>query len=169
MRDVGIADIGLVGRVEEDDGLVRFGIGDPRSELGLGRDGARWVVGKAKINQVRGGAGNRRYISIGRRAVEVGNALVAAIDVSAGAAGHDVRVDVNRINGIRDGEADVGGEYFLDVAAIALGTVGNENLICLDLAAPGGVIVLHDSFAQKSVALLGTIAFERGAVGHLVG
>ena len=65
-------------------------------------------------------------------------------------------------------EADVLREDFLDVAAVALRAVGNENLVRFDLAAARRVVVLRDRFAEKGVALLGAVALEGLALGHLV-
>ena len=59
-------------------------------------------------------------------------------------------------------------EDFLDVAAIALRAVGDEDFVGLDGAAAGGVVVLGDGFAQERVALLGTVALEGAAAAHFI-
>ena len=169
MGDVRIADVGLVSAVKEDDGLVLLGVGDPGGELGPGSDGAGRIVRETEVDQVGRDARNRGHVAVGGRAVEVGDAQVAAVDVGAGAAGHDVGVDVDGIDRIGDREADVVGENLLDVAAVALRAVGNENLVGVDLAAAGGVVVLGHRVAEERIALFGTIALERRAFRHLVG
>ncbi len=167
--DLRVADVGLVGGIEEDDSLVGLGVGNPGGELGLGGDGTGGIIRETKIDQIGGDAGHGGHIAVLRCAIEVGDAGVTTVDIGASAASHDIGIDVNRINRIGDGELDVGGEDFLDIAAIALGTVGDKNFVSLDLAATGGVVVLGDGFAQEGIALFGAIALESGALGHLVG
>src|SRR5690606_15057412 len=140
VRDLRIADVGLVGAVEEDDGLVGLRVGDPGGELFAGGDGAGRVVGETKVNQIARRRGDGGNVAVGRRALEVDNTFVAAVEIGSGAAGHDVRVDVNRVDRIGNGEPETfGGEDFLDVAAIALRAVGNEDLVGGDRAAAGRV------------------------------
>ena len=168
--DLRVADVGLVGAVEEDDGLVGPGVGDPRFELGARGDGAGRVVGEAQVDQVRRGGGDGGHIAVGGGAFEVGDAGVAAVEVGAGAAGHDVGININRIHGVGDGKLEaLGGEDFLDVAAVALGAVGDEDFVGVDLRAAGGIIVGGDQIAEERVALLGAVALEGGAVGHFFG
>ena len=167
--DCGVADVGLVRAVEEDDSLVLLRVFHPRGELGLGGDGAGRVVREAEVDQVGGDRRHGRHVAVGGRALEVGDALVTAVDVGAGAARHDVGVDVDRVNGVGNREADVVGEDFLDVAAVALRAVGDEDFVGVDLAAAGGVIVLLHGLAQERVTLLRAVALEGGALRHLVG
>src|SRR5690606_30946941 len=148
---------------------VLLGVGDPGGELLAGGDRAGGVVGEAEVDQVRGGRGDGGHVAVGGGGIEVADAGAAAVEVGAGAAGHDVGIDIDRIHGVGDGESQAfGGEDFLDVAAVALGAVGDEDFVGGDRAAAGGEIVLGNGFAQEGVALLGAIALEGGAVGHLV-
>src|SRR5207248_3439920 len=55
-----------------------------------------------------------------------------------------------------------------DIAGVALGAVGDENLVGRDVAAAGLEVVLSDGFAEEVVALLGAVAAEGFAAGHLV-
>ena len=164
-----VADEGLVGGVEEDDGAVALGVFDPRGELGPRGDGPGGIVGKTEVDQVRRLRGRRGHVAVGGRGIEIKDALVAAVAVVAGAAGHDVGVEIDRIDGIGNGDAGVGGEDFLNVAAVALGAVGDEDLVRFDLAAARLVVVPGDGLAQEGVALVGTVALEGLALGHLVG
>src|SRR5205085_7087209 len=106
VRNLRIADVGLVRAVEEDDGLVLLRVGNPRGELRLGGDGAGGVVREAEVDQIGRDARYGRHVAIGGCALEISDALIPAVDVRAGAAGHDVRVDVYRINRIGNREAD---------------------------------------------------------------
>ena len=83
-------------------------------------------------------------------------------------AGHDVGVDVDRIDRIGDGDDVVGGEDVQDVAAVALGAVGDEDLVGGDVAAAARKSCLRDGLAQELVALLGAVALEGFAAGHFV-
>ena len=166
--DRGIADVRFVGAVEEDDGLVGLRVGDPLGELGSGGDGAGGVVGKTEIDEIGGDAGDGGNITVGRSAIEVGDALVAAVDVGSGAAGHDVGVDVDGVDGIGDGELHILRKNFLNIPTVALRAVGDENFVGVDLASAGGVVVGGDGLAEEGVALLRAVALEGGALGHFV-
>ena len=94
--------------------------------------------------------------------------MIAAADVFPGSAGHDIRVDINRINGIGYGNFDVAGKQLLNIGSIAFGTVGNEDFIGSDLAAAGAVIVFGNRFTQKFVTGFGTVSFKRRFSGHFI-
>jgi len=49
VRDRGVADVGLVGAIEQDDRLVFFRVFNPRGELGFCGDGTGGIIGEAKI------------------------------------------------------------------------------------------------------------------------
>ena len=51
-------------------------------------------------------------------------------------AGHDIGVNVDRVNGIDDRNPILMAENIQNIAAIAFGTVGDENLIILDFQMP---------------------------------
>ena len=137
--------------------------------MGLGGDRACGIVGEAKVNQVGRSVRHGGHVTVGGGGIEVGDARVTTVDVGTGASRHDVGVDINGINRIGDGEADVRGEDLLDVAAIALRTVGDEDLVGLDPAAARLEIVLRDGLAQEGVALFGAVALERLAPAQFVG
>ncbi len=137
--------------------------------MGSGGDGAGGVVGKTEIDEIGGDAGDGGNITVGRSAIEVGDALVAAVDVGSGAAGHDVGVDVDGVDGIGDRELHVLRKNFLNIPTVALRAVGDENFVGVDLAPAGGVVVGGDGLAEEGVALLRAVAFKCGALGHFVG
>ena len=167
--DGGVADVGLIGRVVEEDGLMLLRVGDPGGELRPGGDGAGGVVRETEVDEVGGDGRDRRDVAIGRGAVQVGHPFIATVDIGARPPGHDVGVDVDGIYRIGDRQAGVAGEDFLDVAAVALGPVRDEDLVGLDPAAAGGVVVLSHRLAEEGIPLLRPVALEGGALGHLVG
>jgi hypothetical protein len=81
---------------------------------------------------------------------------------------HHIRVEVDRVDRVGDGDADVLGEDLLDVAAIALGPVGDEDLVRVDLAAARLVVVPGDGFTEKCVPLVRAVPLEGLTVRHLV-
>ena len=97
-----------------------------------------------------------------------GDACPLAVKELPGASRHDVAIDIDRIDGVGDAHAALGGEDVPDVAAVALGSVTDEDLVELKLHAPGGVVVVEDGLTQEIVTLLGAIATEGVAVGHLI-
>ena len=167
MGDRRVADEGLVGGVEEDEGLVRVRVVHERRELLARGGGAGGVVGEAEVEQVDLAFGRGGDEAVGLVALEVDEAGVAAVGGGASAAGHDVGVHVDRIDGVghADGEA-AGGEEFLEVAGVALGAVADEDLVRLDVGAAGLEVGLGDGLAQEVVAELGAVAAEGGVGAH---
>ncbi len=131
-----------------------------------GRPGG--VVGEAQVDQVDLGLGQVRDEPVVAGAVQVDDALVAPVDHGAGAAGHHVGVQVDRVDRVGDGDGDVGGEDLLDVAGVALGAVADEHLVGFDPRPPGLEILGRDFLPQELVALLGAVAAEGGGIRHLV-
>ena len=141
---------------------------DPRGELGPCGDRPRGIIGKAKVDQVRGLRRWRGHITVGGRGIEIKDALVAAVAVVAGTTGHDIGVEIDGINGIGNGDASVGGEDFLNVAAVALRPVGDEDFVRFDFATTRMVVVPGNGLAEEGVALVGAVALEGFALRHLV-
>ena len=94
-------------------------------------------------------------------------ALLALVIVP-GAAGHGVGVHIDRIDRVADGHDIIYAQNVADVAAVAFGAVGDENLVLGDLHAPGAEVVLCNGMAQELVALLRAVALEGLLAGHLV-
>ena len=86
----------------------------------------------------------------------------------AGVAGHHVRVHVNRINRVADGDFVFVAEDVEDVARVAFRAVADKNLVVGHVAAAVAEIILGDGGAQPFVALFRAVAFERFAHGHFV-
>ncbi len=135
MRDFRLADVALVGGVEEEQGAVLLRVGDPARELRARRNRAGRVVRKAEVNQI-----GRRVRRLGHEAVclragQINDALVAAAGSGrAGVAGHDVRIDVNRIDRIGDRDLVLVAQDIEDETAIGFRAVGEKNLIVGNLA-----------------------------------
>ena len=121
-----------------------------------------------EVDQIHLLPGQFRYEVVRPGRVEVDDALVAAVPVDPGAAGHDVGVQVDRVDRVRDGDLRPGAEQFLDVAGVALGAVADEHLVGLDESPARPEIVGGDGLAQEVVALLRAVTAEPGHGAHLV-
>ena len=114
-------------------------------------------------------SGDGGHVAVRRCAFEIRDTLVATVDIRSGASRHHVGVDIDRVDRVGNREPDVSGENLLDVAAVALGSVGHENLVRLNPTAARGIVMLRDRLAEKGIALLGTVALEALPPGHLIG
>ncbi len=146
------------------------GVIDPGLELVVAEYGARGVIGGAQVDEVDRGFGQRwaEVVLRGRGHVDdVGPALRRLV-VEACAAGHGVGVDVDGVDRVAYGDAIVDGEDIADVAAVTLGTVGDEDLVGGNVHAAGREVVLDDGLAQEIVALFGAVAVESVDMGEVV-
>ena len=169
MRGRRVGDVGFVGGVEEDDRLVLQRVIHPGLKLCARRGRSSRVVRRAEVNDVRLHARRLGNETVCRRAREVNHAFIRAGFVGGtGVAGHDVRIDVNGIDRVADGEFVLVSEDVEDVAAITLRSVADEDLVVGHLDALVAEIVLCDGGAEEVVALLRTVAAERRAIGHLI-
>ena len=82
------------------------------------------------------------------------------------AAGHNVRVHINRINRVADRDFVVFCENIADVAAVALRAVGNKDFGGFKLHAVGAVVVFQNRLKQKILTVFRRIAVERFGVRH---
>ncbi len=169
MRDAGRADERLVGCVEQNEGFPVVGPVHPLLELLLRRHRPRRVVGVAQIDDIRipggFGAGDETVRGV---AGQIDKPRIASALVRARPAGHDVRVHIDGVDGVAHRYLDVLVEKFLDVAAIALGAVRDENLVRGDIHSARGEVDGGDLLAQEGVALLGPVAVERRARAFVV-
>ena len=165
--EFGVLDEGLVGRIEQDQGPMGAGVVHPLLQLGLAGHGAGGVVGEAEVDQVHRFGGDLGGEAVIGRDRQVGEAAVAAGVIGfASAAGHHVAVYVHRIDRIGHGDAVALAQDVEDVAAVALGAVGDEDLLGRDGAAAGLEVVGGDGFAQPQIALFGPVAVEALAGAH---
>ena len=168
-RHIVFRDVGGISGVEEDDRLIFLGVVDPLRQLLARERRARRVVRAAEVDHVDLFLRQVRCEVVLRRAGQIDDAFeVAVVLQRSRAAGHDVRVEVDRVNRVRDGDLVGRAEDLLDVAAVALRAVADENLIRRDLDAAVRVVVLDDGFRQEGVALLRAVAVERLSLGLIV-
>src|SRR5690606_38830454 len=148
---------------------VFVGVVDPLLERLARRDGAGRVVGEAEVDEVgrlRRKLGNEPVL--GRRG-QVGQPLVPPVGGGpAGVAGHDVRVHVNGIDRVGDGDGVAFAQDVQDVAAVSLAAVGDEHFVGGDVAAARRVVVPTDRVAQPVIPLAGAVAVEALARGHVI-
>ncbi len=144
---------------------------DPVGQACAGGHRARGIVRRTEVRDVRVGAGRRvreEAVGLGRREVE--DARVAALVVGRPrAARHHVGVDVDGVDRVGHRDPRVRGEDLLDVSAVLLAAVGDEDLVGGDLDAARAVVVLADRVDQEVVAVLRPVAAEALRARHLVG
>ena len=93
-------------------------------------DRARRVVREAEVHEVHRLAGKLRKKATLLAARQIEQALVCALCIGVpGPPRHHIRVDVDRVDGIRDRHAGARREDLLDVSTVALRAVGDEDLI----------------------------------------
>jgi hypothetical protein len=137
--------------------------------LGTGGDCARGIVGEAEINDVDFHEGDLRNKAVLGIALKVDDSIVGAILVGiTRVTRHDIRVDINGIDGVHDGDAVVVTKNIEDGTAVALGTVRDKDLVIRDIEPPIAVVMRRDCRAQKLVPLLGAVAMEALTRSHLV-
>jgi hypothetical protein len=162
-------DEGVVGGVEDQHAVVGARPGDPGLEVRARCDSAGGVVGRAEIGDVDALRRRRGAEGVRLGGIEVGDAGVAPLGVRlAGAPGHDVGVDVDGVDGVGDRDAAAGAEDLLDVAAVLLAAVGDEDLGGGNVDAPRLEVVYPDGFEQEVVAVLGAVAAKSGIGAEFV-
>ena len=169
MRDLGVADVGFVGGVEEDDRVIREGVFDPSRELGARGRGTCGVVRIAEVNEIHFLLGNLRYETVLRIAGQIDQPAVEAVLIGlAGVSSHDIGIHIDRINRVHHRNAIVVTKDIQDVSAVAFGSIGNKNLIIRDLKPVRAVIVFRDGVPQKLIALLGAVSTKAAALAHFI-
>ena len=152
MRDLRVADIRLVGGVVEDDGALLAGVGHPLRQRLLGDDGARRVVRVAQVDEIDRPIRQRRAEAVlgGTRQVDEAVVAAGALVQGAGAPGHHVAVDVDRIDRVGEGHHTVGGKQLLDIGGVALGAVTDEHILARKRHATGAKSCVTICSARKS-------------------
>jgi len=159
VRKRGVLDVGVVGRVEDDHGVARPGPRDPGLEVRARGDGARGVVRRAEVDEVDALGRRARHEAVRLVAGQVEDPRIAPVGAArTGTPSHHVGVDVDRVDRIRHRDARVRAEDLLDVPAVLLAAVRDEDLVGRDLDATRPVVVLHDRVEQEVVALVGSVA-----------
>ncbi len=168
VRDIFVRDETFVGRVEKNDGAGLLGVAYPHGERRFIHDGAGGIVRRAEVNNHRIMDGKIRAELTFFIAGKILEMLEGAVYETAAAAGHDIAVDIDGIDGIGHGDEVFFCENFLDISDIALGAVGDEDFGRIDGNAAGGKIMSANGFAQKKIALLGAVAAESLGVSHFL-
>ena len=153
-----VLDEGFVGGIIKNECLLPEGIIDPLCQFLLRDDSPRGVVGIAEIDDVE----MLRW-NIARKAVPH-----MAGDVLEGASCHDVRVHINRIDGVGDAHDVVGRENVADVARVALGTIADEYFFAVKLNAPRKEIMLDDGVDEEVITMFWAIASKSSSVGTFI-
>ena len=164
-----VLDEGLVGGVEQDQRAVGAGVVHPGFQLLLRCDGSCGVVGKAQVDEVHRFAGD-----LGREAVVGTDGQISETGIAtfvtgiAGATGHHIAVHINGVNRVCDGDLVPGPENVQDVAAVAFGAIGNEDLLSADVTSAGLEVVLGDGLPQPAVTLFRAVAVKTFSGAHLI-
>jgi hypothetical protein len=169
VRDGRVADVRLVRRVVQDDGAALARVVDPLLERRARHDRAGRVVGIAEVDEVDGPVRQAGQEAVVRGAGKVDDPIEASGGVGgAGAAGHDVAVQVDRIDRIGQRDHAVGREDLLDVGDVGLRAVADDDLVGGDLHAALAEVVAGDRLEEEIPAGLGWIPAECLDPRHLV-
>ena len=129
MRNAGLGDVGLIGRVVKDEHAVFAGILYPGPELVGLQDRARGVVGIAEVYHVHTMVGYLRYEVVLSRARHVVHVAPASVRERSGASAHHVGVYIHGIDGVGHAYAVVPSHNLPNVSGVALGAVVHEYLV----------------------------------------
>ena len=149
----------LVGGIIDDDGVVLVRVVDPLLQLLFAVGSTGGVVRGAEVDEVRVDA----LVGHGAEAVLLGGGSIDDL-----AAGHDVRVDIDGIHRVGDEDDVVLGEDVLQVRAVGLGTVGDEDLVRTDVHAEA-LVVVRDGFPDEVVTFIVGVALEALLVCEVLG
>jgi len=155
----GIGDEALVGGIVQDNGVVLFGVVHPGLELLAGVGGTGGVVGAADVDDVS------LHAVIGHPQEAVLLAGAAVNDLAA--VGHVV-VHIGGVNGVRHQNGVVHIKQAQHIGQVALGTIGDKDLVLSQLGAAACVVALN-GLLQERIALLGAVAVEALLGAHLSG
>ena len=168
--DVRLGDEGLIGAVKEDEAVVGVGVVHPRLELLPGGRGASGIVGEAEVDHVhllvRNGGGKAVLRCAGH--VDQPFPPLRLPVVVPQAAGDGVGIHIDGIDRVAHCHQVVRAQDVPDAAAVALGPVGDKDLLRGELHPPGPVVVLHDGLEQEVIAPVGRVAPEGLRLSHLV-
>ena len=170
MRDIVLADIGFISGIKDDHRLVCIRIIHPGLELLPVQRRTGRVVRGADVDDIRCSVRKCRAEAVFLRAGHVDDIAPARclIIIFTCTACHDVGIHINRINRIADRDHIILLENFLNIAGIALGAVGNKDLIIRDFTASCSVIILRNRVTQKFVAEVGRVAAKGLRPAHFI-
>lgn len=128
------------------------------------------VVGGAEVDDVHLAFGQGRDEIIfcgGGHIIDVAPTTGLGV-VLTGTAAHGVGVQIDGVDGVAQRNFIIHIEQVADIAAVALGAIGDEDLIGLDIHTARGEIMGGNGFPQEIIALVPAIAAERLRCAHLV-
>ena len=100
-----------------------------------------------------------------RREVNDAGKMAVGLEFSS-ASRHDIGVQVNGINGIRDGYYVIDAKDLLNIAAVTFGTVADEDFIPFHPESAARIIMFNDGVDEKIVALFRAVAAEALLASH---
>src|SRR3984893_4305672 len=150
MGDFRIGNVSLISSVKKNDRLSTQRISDPVPQLFPRRDRTGRIIWETKIDEIDPLRGNFRDKPIFFGAREVKKTFVNSVFVRGpGMAGHDVCVDVNRIDGVNNRHAILMSENIQNISAIAFGSIGNEDLVVGNIEASFAIVILCNGVPEK--------------------
>ena len=161
VRNIGVLNVSLISRIEEDKGIVLQRIVHPLPQLLLGDDRACRIVRETEVNDI-----DRTTLrQFWNETVLCGSGHIAhvgppTLPISATTSYHHVRVDIDRIDRIGNTDEVIPVQQFLKVSRVALGAIVDEHLVDAEAYATRCEVVLEDCLTQKLVSLLRTVSAE---------
>jgi hypothetical protein len=114
--------------------------------------------------------GERGLEAVLRRARQVDETRIApALVGGPGAPRHHVAVRVDGVDGIHEGHDAFGREELLDVGAVALAAIADEDLVQAEPHAEGAEVVSGDLGEEELISGIGSVAPEGLGARQLVG
>ena len=127
------------------------------------------IIGRTQINDVNVAFGRFGHEPVAGTAGKINQFRVRARFVGrACMAGHDVRVHIDRIHRIADGDFVFAAQDVEDVAGVALRSIADKNFVVRHLDAAIAEVVSGNRRAQPFVALFGAVAVKSLPVAHFV-
>ena len=152
-----VGDEALVSGIVEDDGVVLSGVLHPCLELVAGVGSAGGIVGATDVDDVS------LHAVVGHPEEAV---LLTGAAIDDLAAIGDVVVHIGGVDGVRHEDGVVHVEQAQHIGKVALCTVGDEDLVLVQLGAAACVVALN-GLLEEGVALLGAVAVEAFLGTHL--
>ena len=115
-----------------------------------GEHGAGGIIGEAEVDDIHGFIGHGGYKAV----------LARTRQIDYLASCHATGVDIGGIRGIQNRYAATRCEQFAQVAQVASGAIGYEDLIQGELYATRRVVMVYYLAAEPLVAQFGTVATE---------
>ena len=171
VRDIGLGDIGLIGRVKENHTAVFVGVIHPALKRFFPHDRAGRVIRRAEVNEVR--CLPRRELRgklIFRGTGQIGDARIDALRriVVAASACHHIRVEIHGIDRVTDRYRGIEAENLLNISGVALCAVRNKNFIRTNLRTARLVVARNHLIPEKGIPVFRPVAAKALRFSHLI-